>query len=124
MFEKTCAKCHRLYGKGGIIGPDLTGSNRDNLDYVLENVVDPSAVLAASYRMSAINTVDGRVLNGVIQDSGGPTVKVLTPEKELILPREDLDVVNPTKLSLMPEGLLDNLTDEQIRDLIAFLKRK
>jgi putative membrane-bound dehydrogenase-like protein len=124
LFEKTCAKCHRLYGKGGIIGPDLTGSNRDNLDYVLENVVDPSAVLAASYRMSAINTVDGRVLNGVIQDSGGPTVKVLTPEKELILPREDLDVVNPTKLSLMPEGLLDNLTDEQIRDLIAFLKRK
>ena len=57
LFEKTCSKCHRIYGKGGILAPDLTGSNRDNLDYILENVIDPSAMLAANYRMSTIEKI-------------------------------------------------------------------
>lgn len=124
LFEKTCAKCHRLHGQGGNLGPDLTGANRDNLDYLLENVIDPSAVLAANFRMSSVQTVDGRVLSGVVVDTGGATVRMLTPEKELVIDRADIDVVKPTRLSLMPDGLLDNLQEDQVRDLIGFLRQK
>lgn len=124
LFEKTCAKCHRLYGKGGTTGPDLTGSNRDNLDYLLSNILDPSAILAASYRMSTVETIDGRVLSGVVQDQGGATLKLLTPEKELTIARDEIEEISPTQLSLMPEGLLENLSPQQVRDLIAFLQRK
>ena len=121
---KTCSKCHRIYGKGGILAPDLTGSNRDNLDYILENVIDPSAMLAANYRMSTIETVDGRILSGIVIDSGGPTVQIRTPENEIVLNRADLHRVSKTKLSLMPDGLFDILSDEQVRDLVGFLRHK
>jgi putative membrane-bound dehydrogenase-like protein len=124
LFEKTCSKCHRIYGKGGILAPDLTGSNRDNLDYILENVIDPSAMLAANYRMSTIETVDGRILSGIVIDSGGPTVQIRTPENEIVLNRADLHRVSKTKLSLMPDGLFDILSDEQVRDLVGFLRHK
>ncbi len=124
LFEKTCATCHRIHGKGGLVAPDLTGSNRDNIDYILENVIDPSAVLAANYRMSTIETVDGRVFSGVVIDSGGPTVQIRTPEKEMVLDRSELQRVRKTKLSLMPDGLFDTLSNEQVRDLVGFLRRK
>ncbi|MEO2010144.1 MAG: hypothetical protein ABGX22_15830, partial [Pirellulaceae bacterium] len=100
------------------------GSNRDNIDYILENVIDPSAVLAANYRMSTIETVDGRVFSGVVIDSGGPTVQIRTPEKEMVLDRSELQRVRKTKLSLMPDGLFDTLSNEQVRDLVGFLRRK
>ena len=67
LFKKTCATCHRLFGEGEQVGPDITGSNRANLDYLLENVVDPSAVLGKDYRMSVLALADGRVISGLVQ---------------------------------------------------------
>ncbi|HEY4261345.1 MAG TPA: PVC-type heme-binding CxxCH protein, partial [Schlesneria sp.] len=66
VFNKACANCHRLYGHGGQIGPDLTGSGRQNLDYVLINLIDPSAAVGADYRMAVVVLEDGRVLNGIV----------------------------------------------------------
>ena len=67
MFAKTCQQCHTLFGAGGKIGPELTGSNRANLDYLLSNILDPSAVMAKEYQPSVIVTADGRVVTGIVQ---------------------------------------------------------
>ena len=66
LFSKTCQQCHKLFGEGGTIGPDLTGSNRANLDYLLSNLIDPSAEVGRDYRMSVVRTADGRVITGII----------------------------------------------------------
>ncbi len=67
IFDRICASCHKLYGYGGEIGPDLTGAGRDNLDYLLENLVDPSASVSADFRMVVVAMSDGRVLNGLVR---------------------------------------------------------
>src|SRR5207248_11461557 len=66
VFSRTCQQCHKLYGEGGTIGPDLTGSNRSDLDYLLSNIIDPSAEVAQDYRMSVVRTKDDRVITGII----------------------------------------------------------
>ena len=70
VYQTTCANCHRLFGTGGTIGPDLTGSGRHNLDYLLGNIVDPSAIVNKDYRMSVVRHADGRVLSGIICQPG------------------------------------------------------
>ena len=120
-FVQTCAACHTLFGQGAKIGPDLTGAQRANLDYLLENIVDPSALVAPAYRMSTVALADGRVLNGILSDQAGPTVTVQTPTERLIVNRSDIEEVRRSELSLMPEGQLDVLPEKEVRDLIAYL---
>jgi putative heme-binding domain-containing protein len=120
-FNQACASCHVLYGEGKHIGPDLTGSNRDNLDYLLENVIDPSAVVAADFRMSVVTLKSGRVLTGVVGGQTDRTLAVQTQTERVTLERSEVDEVRPTPLSLMPDGLFNALADEQVRDLIAYL---
>jgi len=120
-FAQTCATCHTLFGQGGKIGPDLTGSQRANLDYLLTNIVDPSATVAPAYRMSTIALVDGRVLNGIVLDQPGPTLSVQTPTERLIVNRSEVETIRNSDRSLMPDGLLDVLPEKEIRDLIAYL---
>ena len=67
LFQRTCASCHILFGEGGKVGPELTGSQRHNLDYLLENMLDPSAIVANEYRVTVVTTTDGRVINGIIK---------------------------------------------------------
>ncbi len=121
VYNQVCASCHLLYGEGKHIGPDLTGSNRDNLDYLLENIVDPSAVVAADFRLSVVTLKSGRVLTGVVGEQTGRTLAVQTQTERVTLERSEVEEVRPTPLSLMPDGLFNNLRDEQVRDLIAYL---
>lgn len=121
LFAKSCATCHTLFGQGGKIGPDLTGAQRSSLDYLLENIVDPSATLAADYRMSTIALVDGRVLNGLVGNRASPTLTVQTPTERLVVSRADVEEIRATELSLMPEGLLDVLSEKEVRDLVGYL---
>ena len=121
LFNQTCAKCHRMFGEGDSVGPDLTGSNRANLDYLLENILDPSAVVTKDFRMSILALVDGRTINGLIVEKTDKTITVQTQTDRQTIQLQDVDVINTTNLSPMPDGLFDNLTDAQIRDLIAYL---
>jgi putative heme-binding domain-containing protein len=120
-FVQTCATCHTLFGQGGKLGPDLTGSQRANLDYLLENIIDPSAIVAPAYKMSTIALVDGRVLSGIVVDQPGPTLAVQTPTERMIVNRSDVEQIRKSDLSLMPDGLLEVLPEKEIRDLLAYL---
>ncbi len=120
-FAQSCATCHTLFGQGGKIGPDLTGSQRSSLDYLLVNIVDPSALVAPAYRMSTVVLSDGRVLNGILNDQSGPTVTIQTPTERLVINRSDIEEIRKSELSLMPEGQLDVLPKNEVRDLIAYL---
>ncbi len=121
VFNTVCGVCHKLYGEGGSIGPDLTGAGRDNIDYLLENMADPSAIVAADFRMSVVNLKDGRTLNGIIGGRTDRTLTIQTMTEKLSLERGDVQSVHDSQLSLMPEGLLDAMNETQVRDLIAYL---
>lgn len=121
VFSKSCANCHRLYGHGGQIGPDLTGSGRQNLDYLLINLVDPSAAVGADYRLSVVAMNDGRVHNGIVASQTEKVLTLQTAKERLAIDRSGIEEVTPSPLSLMPDGLLQPLTAEQIRDLVAYL---
>ncbi|MBL9089980.1 MAG: c-type cytochrome [Planctomycetaceae bacterium] len=121
MFNKSCANCHVLYGEGRKIGPDLTGSNRKNLDYLLENVVDPSASVAADFRSVSVTLADGRVLSGVVGEQNERTVTLLTAQEPQVLDRKEIEELTPTGQSLMPDGQLQQMAPDQIRDLIKYL---
>jgi putative heme-binding domain-containing protein len=124
VFSKTCQQCHKLYGEGGSIGPDLTGSNRANLDYLLSNIIDPSAEVGQDYRMSVVETQSGRVITGIIVERSPNRLVVQTATEKMVLPREDVDTIKDSPLSMMPEGILDTLSREQVRDLIGYLAGK
>jgi putative membrane-bound dehydrogenase-like protein len=124
VFAKNCASCHRLYDDGGDIGPALTGSQRHNLDYVLENVLDPSAVVAKEYQMVKIETLSGRTINGIIKQETDKAVTVQTPNEVIVLPKDEIDSRKQSPLSMMPEGIFDKLSKEEIRDLVAYLAGK
>ena len=125
VFNKTCAACHQLYGEGGKIGPDLTGSNRANLDYLLLNSIDPSYDVPAAYRMTTIVTTDGRVVNGVVAEEDGNRVVLKTVEKpRLVIALSDIDERVISKKSMMPDGQLDALKPQQVFDLVRYLRTK
>jgi putative membrane-bound dehydrogenase-like protein len=121
VFEKACASCHRLYGNGADIGPDLTGSGRTDLDYLLENIVDPSAVVSADYRMSVVAMSDGRTLNALVKGRTDHTITLQTPTEAVTVDRADVEEIKPSPLSLMPEGIFDTLSPTEVRDLTAYL---
>src|SRR5262249_45060795 len=90
VFDQICAACHKLYGQGGTVGPDLTGSGRTQLDYLLENLVDPSAVMAADYRMVIVRTKDAQVLNGIIRERTKRTVTLHSQTGSTTLERSEI----------------------------------
>lgn len=121
VFNTACASCHMLYGHGGQLGPDLTGSGRDNLDYLLENIVDPSAVVNADYHMSVVELNDDRTLNGLVAARTERMITLKTQTETVTLERTAIQSIRESSLSLMPEGLLEGLSEAQVRDLIAYL---
>lgn len=122
IFNRSCASCHVLYGEGRNVGPDLTGSNRHLLDYLLENIVDPSASVGADFRTTLFVLQDGRILNGVVTAENERTITIQTSQDPITIERSEIDDSKPTATSLMPDGLLQNLSPEQIRDLFAYLQ--
>lgn len=124
VFAKTCQQCHKLFGEGGAIGPDLTGTNRENLDYLLSNVIDPSAEVGRDFRMSVVRTADARVVTGIVTQRSATRLVIQTATDKVTLPAEDVESVKDSPLSIMPEGQLDKLTREEVRDLLAYLGSK
>ena len=122
VFAETCAPCHRLHGEGADVGPDLTGSQRANLDYVLENVVDPSASVGREFKLVTAITTDGRVLSGIIKERTDRSVTIQTVNERIAVPAEDIAMLEPSEVSMMPEGSLEKLTDDEVRDLVGYLR--
>jgi putative membrane-bound dehydrogenase-like protein len=121
VFQRTCATCHRLFDEGASIGPELTGSQRANLDYFLENVLDPSAVVAKEYQMTVLELKSGRFLNGIIKDENDRSITLQTQNELIVVPKDDIESRKPSAVSLMPDGLLDKLSKEEVRDLAGYL---
>ena len=121
LFRKTCSQCHKLYDDGAEIGPNLTGSQRANLDYLLENIIDPSAVVGKDYRMSIVVLNDGRTLNGLVVSQNNRTLVLQSATDRLSIDTNDIEEMRQTSNSPMPDGLLNNLTPRQIENLFAYI---
>lgn len=123
LFEKNCATCHTLFGKGEKIGPDLTTADRKDREFLLLHIVDPGAAQRPEYANQVVTTTDGRTLTGVVVEAS-PEAIVLADVKaqKTRLPRSQIEEMTPSPVSLMPEGLLDPLDDQQLCDLFAYLQ--
>jgi putative heme-binding domain-containing protein len=123
IFMNQCGKCHKLFDQGGQIGPDLTSYKRDDLDNVLLHVVNPSAEIREGYENYVIATSDGRTVNGFLVDANNRLVVVRGQDGQTVtIPRDGIEEMQVTKTSIMPEGQLKQYTDQQIRDLFAYLR--
>jgi putative heme-binding domain-containing protein len=123
LYTATCGQCHKLFGEGQNVGPDITGSNRADLNYLLENVLDPNAVIGKAYQLNLFTMKDGRVMSGVIKDENPAAVKIaMMGGVEFTLPQADIAKREVSKLSTMPEGLFDALQPEMVVDLVKYLQ--
>ena len=122
LYQRTCAQCHKLYGEGGEIGPDITGSNRNNLDYLLQNILDPNADIPNDYRTTILRTKDNRILVGVVRRSEGQSVTMATPAEVVTVAKSDVESIEPQNFSMMPEGLVLAFKQDELRDLIDYLR--
>jgi putative membrane-bound dehydrogenase-like protein len=121
LYTKACASCHRLFGEGGDIGPDLTGAQRTNLDYILENVLDPSAIVPREYQITVVTTTTGRVLSGIIKKESDAAITVQLQNEVVTLPKNEIESRTVTKQSMMPDGIFEPMRLEEVRDLVAYL---
>lgn len=124
VFAKTCQKCHQLYGEGFKIGPDLTGSNRSNLEYLLSNVVDPSAVMAKEYRPTIVLTADGRVINGLVKEEDQNSISIQTTDSLVVIPQDEVEDRSMSQQSMMPDDQLKQFSEHEVRSLVAYLRGK
>jgi putative heme-binding domain-containing protein len=123
LYTATCGQCHKLFGEGQNVGPDITGSNRADLNYLLENVLDPNAVIGKAYQLNLFTMKDGRVMSGVIKDENPAAVTIaMMGGVEFTLPQADIAKREVSKLSTMPEGLFDALQPEMVIDLVKYLQ--
>ncbi|MCA9110146.1 MAG: c-type cytochrome, partial [Planctomycetaceae bacterium] len=121
-FKKVCAQCHKIYGEGAEVGPDITRNGRNNWQQLLTNVFDPSAVIGPGYQARILVTIDGRVLTGLaVEESDQRVVLKIQGGKIETIPRDQIEEYKISEASMMPEQLEKQLTPQEIADLFAFL---
>jgi putative heme-binding domain-containing protein len=123
LYSQNCGKCHVLFTQGGKIGPELTNYKRDDLRGMLLNVVNPSAEIREGFENYIVRTLDGRTLTGFIADQDANVIVIKGADGQSIsLARDEIEDMRANRTSLMPAGQLKALTDQQIRDLFAYLR--
>jgi putative heme-binding domain-containing protein len=120
-FERLCSACHRLFDEGGTLGPDLTGAQRNNPTYLLENIIDPSAGVPREYQVNTIRTTGGRIVSGFVVAEDSAAVTVASLNERITIPVAEIQERQQLAQSMMPEGLLQGLKASEVRDLIAYL---
>ncbi len=123
VFNRICAQCHHLFDSGGNVGPNITGANRGDLDYLLQNILYPNAVIPNEYRAATLETKDGRVVTGIIKSQTASGYVVQTVNEQVTLPRTEVTKLEQSEISMMPEGLIGSLQPQEIRDLLYYLGR-
>ncbi len=124
VFQRTCTACHSYNGVGGKLGPDLGGSARNGVDYFIENIVDPNAVVGENYQLNLITKKDGSVVSGMV-DSETDTVYVLrTVAEKVIIPKDQVQTRQVLAQSMMPPGLLEAMPEPDVIALLKFLTNK
>lgn len=125
IYQRTCGACHKMYGEGGNLGPDLTGSNRTNTAYLLSNILEPSSEIQDDYKMVIVTTQDGRTYSGnIIAENERQITMRIVGQDEVQINQSSIQTREVTPKSMMPEGLLQFLTDQEILDLVAYLQTK
>lgn len=123
LYMQNCGKCHQLFGEGGKIGPDLTPFKRDHQERILVNVVNPGLEIREGFENYVAVTSDGRVVNGFLADKDSQVVVLRGVDgQNIILRHDEIEEMQVSKVSIMPEGTLKKLTDQEIRDLFAYLR--
>jgi putative heme-binding domain-containing protein len=122
VFTETCGACHQLFGEGTALGPDLTGSNRASLSYLLENVLAPSSVVGKDYLLNVLSLDDGSSLSGMVRRETDQLIELAMPGGTVTKVKKD-EIKDRQELaqSLMPAGLFDALELEQVADLVKYL---
>jgi putative heme-binding domain-containing protein len=123
VFNQVCAQCHHLFDFGGAVGPDITGANRSDLDYLLQNILFPNAVIPNEYRQSLVETKDGRVISGIVKGQEGGTLLIQTANEMVRVALSDVAKREQAENSMMPEGLIAQLEEQAVRDLLYYLGR-
>lgn len=123
VYNQICAQCHHLFDTGGQVGPDITGANRSDLDYLLQNILFPNAVIPNEYRQTILETKDGRVLTGIVKSAEGPAYVLQTANELVTVPKGEVAKLEQLETSMMPEGLLGSLEPQALRDLLYYLGR-
>jgi putative heme-binding domain-containing protein len=124
IFAKTCQQCHKLYGMGDTIGPDLTGSNRSDAEYLLSNVFDPSGLIAKEYQSTLIVTADGRVITGIVTAEDDKSLTIRTATETLVVPKDEIDERSMSDVSMMPDDQLKLFSKHEILSLFAYVRDK
>ncbi len=123
IYKEHCGKCHKLFGEGEEIGPDLTTANRKDRQYMLISTVDPSSFIRKEYLSAQVITVDGRILTGLVTKETPSAITLVNSQCEYTtISREDIDEMVPSQISQMPEDLLKPLKPQQLRDLFRYLE--
>lgn len=125
LFTNNCGVCHRLFDGGGTIGPDLTGYDRNNINSMLLNIIDPNADIREGYVIHRVVTTDGRTLEGKIVSRNGDVI-TLQPVggKDIILSAARIKEMKAQQVSVMPERILDHLSDQEVRDIFSYIMKK
>jgi putative heme-binding domain-containing protein len=122
-YAQRCATCHKLFHKGGAVGPNLTSYQRDDLGTLLPSILDPNLEIREGFAYVSVSTIDGRTLAGFLADNDAQVATLRIPNGEDIrLPRKEIKEVTPMGRSLMPAGLLAGLTEKQLQDFFAYLR--
>jgi putative membrane-bound dehydrogenase-like protein len=123
-FQQLCAVCHAMGGVGGKLGPDLAGSWRNGVDYFLENIIDPNAVVGDNFQLHVLTKKDGSVVSGVIEQETDTAITARTVTESVVISKSDLKDRQKTPVSLMPPGLLEALPERKALELLKYLLSK
>ena len=122
-YSKRCASCHKLFHKGGSSGPDLTPYQRSDLETLLISLIDPNAEIREGFEYVTLITKDGRTLSGFLTDQDTQVVVLRgMAGEDTRVERRRVESIEPMGRSLMPEKLLEGLSDQELRDCFAFLR--
>ena len=123
VFQKSCGSCHKMYGNGGNIGPELTGSNRANLDYFLFNVLNPSGEIQDDYKLVVITTRDGRTYSGNVIAENDRQVSMRIVGKDVSkINKSEIQSREVMPSSLMPVGILETIQENEVLDLVKYMQ--